>query len=560
MSRKFNARQILAWFLGLVLMPLAFVSWPATKSLHKVSPIKFRNVAKAAGLDFVLENNPTPQKYLIETIAGGVAIFDYNGDGFPDIFFTNGAAIPSLKKESPRYFNRLFRNDGGWKFTEVTQEARLEGSGYSIGAAAADYDNDGHVDLFVAGVYENKLYHNLGNGRFEDVTVKAGIKSDKWAVAGGWFDFDNDGFLDLFVVNYAKFSLDDDRFCGDPSRNLRAYCHPRYFEGLANTLYRNRGDGTFEDVSEKSGISKYQGRGMSLAFADYDDDGFMDVFVTNDTQANFLFHNRRDGTFEEVALTSGVALMNNGATVSSMGTDFRDYDNDGFPDITVTDLTNETFPLFHNLGNGMFEDASYTSRLTILSAPMSGWGNGLFDFNNDDWKDLFSANAHVDDNIEMYQAIKYRQSNSVFANMGDGTFQDVSSEAGSDFQQRNSHRGAAFADFDKDGKIDVVVSSLSSPAELWENMSPDENHWIVIRPVGTKSNRDGIGARIRIGNQVNHMTSAVGYVSSSHFGVHFGLGKTQRIDKVEIRWPSGITQVLRDVQADQFLQVREPGN
>jgi hypothetical protein len=560
MSYKPRSWRVLAALGGLCLLLFASHSGSVTKATPEVSPIKFRNLAKAAGIDFVLENSPTPQKHLIETMAGGMAVFDYNGDGLPDIFFTNGAAIPSLRKESPRYFNRLYRNLGGWKFADVTEEAGVSGSGYSMGAAAADYDNDGHVDLFVAGVFKNTLYHNLGNGRFEDVTEKAGIKSDKWAVAGGWFDYDNDGFLDLFVVNYAKFSLDDDRYCGDPGRHLRAYCHPRYFEGLSNTLYRNRGDGTFEDVTEKSGIGKFVGRGMSLAFADYDNDGFLDVFVANDTQANFLFHNRGDGTFEEVALAAGVALSNNGAPVSSMGADFRDYDNDGLPDLIVTDITQETFALFHNLGNGLFEDASYPSRLTMLSAPLSGWGDGFFDFNNDGWKDIFSANAHVDDNIAMFQATQYKQPNSIFANLGNGTFEDVTREAGPDFQQPSSHRGAAFADFNKDGKIDIVVSSLEAPAELWENVSPNDNHWIVVRPIGTKSNRDAIGARIRIGDQVNQMSSAVGYASSSHFGVHFGLGKTQKINKIEIRWPSGITQVLRDVRADQYLEVREPVN
>jgi hypothetical protein len=528
-----------------------------SKNLLPLSPIRFRSVGRSAGLDFVLQNNPTPRKHLIEAMPGGVAAFDYNNDGLTDIYFTNGAAIPSLQKDSPKFFNRLYRNEGGMKFTDVTQEADVAGAGYSMGAAAADYDNDGHVDLFVCGVYRNILYRNLGNGRFEDVTEKAGIKSDKWSVAAGWFDYNNDGLLDLFVVNYAKFSVDANRFCGDPARNLRVYCHPKYFEGLTNTLYRNRGDGTFEDVSERAGIAQHQGRGMSAAFADFDNDGFMDVFVTNDNQPNFLFHNRGDGTFEEVGLSSGVALLNAGAPVSSMGVDFRDYDNDGLPDIAVTDLANETFPLFHNLGKGMFEDATYPSRLSLLTAPRSGWGDGFFDFNNDGWKDLFSANSHVDDNVELFEATQYKQANSIFANLGDGTFQDVSSHAGKDFQVAEAHRGAAFADFNNDGKIDVVVSALGAPGELWENVSPVQNNWIILKLVGTKSNRDGIGARVRIGSQYNHMTTAVGYASSSHFGVHFGLGNKQKIEEIEIRWPSGIVQVLKDVKPNQVLQVRE---
>ncbi|HXJ92383.1 MAG TPA: CRTAC1 family protein [Terriglobia bacterium] len=523
-----------------------------------LDPIHFRNVAQSAGLNFTVENSPTPEKHLIETMTGGVAAFDYDGDGLTDIFFANGASLPSLEKNAPKYWNRLFRNEGGMRFRDVTEQAGVAGAGYSMGAAAGDYDNDGHVDLFVAGVNRNILYHNLGNGRFQDVTEKAGIKSDKWAVAGGWFDYNNDGLLDLLVVNYAKWSISSDRFCGDAARHLRVYCHPMYFEGLTNTLYRNRGDGTFEDVSEKSGLAKHQGRGMSAAFADYDGDGFPDVFVTNDNQPNFLFRNRGNGTFEETGLAAGVALLNSGQPVSSMGVDFRDYDNDGLPDIFVTDLNNETFPLFHNLGHGMFEDATFTSRLSVLSAARGGWGNGMADFNNDGWKDLFTANSHADDNAEQFSAAHYRQPNSIFANLGDGTFWDVSKEAGPDFQAPAAHRGCAFADFNNDGKIDVVVACLGEPAELWQNVSPDANNWIILKLTGTKSNRDGIGARVRIGKQWNHMTSAVGYASSSHFGVHFGLGKMPKIDEIEIHWPSGLRQIVRNVKPNQRLTLEEP--
>src|SRR5437773_172203 len=303
-----SRRQFLAGSLGAFYSSKVLKKDFTTNARSTLSPVRFRDIAQSAGLKFILENNPTPQKHLIESMAGGVAAFDYNGDGLTDIFFTNGASLPSLEKDSPKFFNRMFRNEGGMRFTDVTEEAGVAGLGYSMGAAAGDYDNDGCVDLFVVGVYRNILYHNLGNGRFEDVTEKAGIKSDKWSVAAGWFDFNNDGLLDLFVVNYASWSPTNNRYCGDKSRNLRTYCHPMYFEGLTNTLYRNRGDGTFEDVSERAGISQHHGRGMSVAFADYDHDGFMDVFVTNDNQENFLFHNRGDGTFEEAGVLAGVAL------------------------------------------------------------------------------------------------------------------------------------------------------------------------------------------------------------------------------------------------------------
>ena len=521
-----------------------------------LSPIRFREVAQQAGLQFVLQNNPTARKHMIETMPGGVAAFDYNNDGRTDIFFTNGAAIPSLQKNSPKFFNRLFRNEGRMQFTDVTMDAGVSGGGYSMGAAAADYNNDGHTDLFVAGVYRNILYRNLGNGKFEDVTEKAGIKSDKWSVAAGWFDYDNDGWLDLFVVNYAHWTPDFDRYCGDRERNLRVYCHPRYFEGLPNTLYRNRRDGTFEDVTVQSGLARHIGRGMSVAFADYDNDGLTDVFVTNDNLPNFLFHNRGDGTFEEIGLEAGVALTNNGAPIASMGADFRDFNNDNLPDINVTALAGETFPLFQNVGKTAFLDVTHRSQLAKLSTTCSGWGNGFFDFNNDGWKDLFTANSDVNDLIDLFGSAHYKQPNSLFANLGDGTFRDVSSEAG--LTLARAHRGCAFADFDNDGRIDVVVSSLGEPAELWQNVSPDSNHWLILKLKGKRSNRDGIGAKIRLGNQSNHVTTAVGYASSSPSCVHFGIGKLEKIDLVEIRWPSGTLQVLRNINSNQLLEIDEP--
>jgi hypothetical protein len=520
-----------------------------------LAPIRFRDVAISAGVHFVHRNSPTPRKHIIETMPGGVAIFDYNGDGRPDIYFTNGAAIPSLEKESPQYFNRLYRNDGGMKFTDVTEEAGVAGAGYSMGVAAADFDNDGNVDLFVAGVNRNILYRNLGNGKFEDVTAKAGITSDQWAVAAGWFDYDNDGKLDLLVVHYAKWSPAYDRYCGDSSRNLRIYCHPKYFEGLPSTLYHNLGGGKFEDVSKKSGIGQSAGRGMSVAFADYDGDGFMDAFVTNDNMPNFLFHNKGDGTFEETALLAGVALKDDGRPVASMGVDFRDYNNDGLPDIAVTALAGETFPLFKNMGKGAFTEATYASKLGSLTIRHTGWGIGLFDFDNDGWKDLFTANSHVNDLVEMFEPARYKEPNAVFRNLGNGTFADESAASGQDSVR--VHRGSAFADLNGDGKIDAVISCLEEPAEIWENISPDGNNWIILKLVGVRSNRDGIGARVRIGNQYNQMTSAVSYASSSHAGVHFGLGKLEKIPRIEIRWPSGVVQTLAEVKANQTLTVRE---
>ena len=538
-------------------------------SVHAASPlvpapIRFRNVARNAGLRFVLDNCPTPQKHLIETMPGGVAAFDYNNDGLIDIFFTNGASVPSLQKDSPQYFNRLYRNEGGMRFRDVTEEAGVAGTGYSMGAAAGDYNNDGNVDLFVAGVDRNILYRNNGNETFTDATSGAGIQSHGWAVGACWFDYDNDGFLDLFVVNYVQWSPRLDPPCGDPTGKFRIYCAPGAYRGLSNTLYHNRGDGTFEDVSVKSGIGRFVGKGMSAAFADYDGDGFPDIFVSNDSLPNFLFRNRGDGTFEETALPSGAGLTDDGKPVSSMGVDFRDFDNNGLPDLIITALARETFPLFRNEGKGFFRDDTYPSGIGVSSARRSGWSVGLCDFNNDGWKDIFSANSHVTDNIELFSVDRYKQANSVFANLANGKFQDVSADVGADFQIPRAHRGAAFADFNNDGKMDVVVSSLGEPAELWENISPKPNHWITLRLEGTESNRDGIGAKIEVktsyGSQYNHMTSAVGYASSSLDGVHFGLGEAEILSEIVIQWPSGIVQVLKDVLPDQILKVREPGH
>jgi hypothetical protein len=531
---------------------------PAPEGSAQVDPIRLRDVAAAAGLDFRLENSPTPVKHAIETMPGGIAVFDYDGDGLPDVYLTNGAAMPSMEKQSPKFYNRLYRNQGGMRFSDATEQAGVRGAGYSMGAAAADYDNDGRTDLFVAGVNRNILYHNLGGGRFEDVTGAAGIRSDAWGVAAGWVDYDGDGKLDLWVVNYAKWSAAYDRYCGDRDRNIRVYCHPRYFEGLPTVLYRNRGDGTFEDVSVRAGIAKYPCRGMSIAFADYDGDGRIDAFVTNDQLPNLLFHNRGDGTFEEAGLRAGAALLENGKAVSSMGVDFRDYDNDGRPDLAVTALAGETFPLFHNDGRGYFSDATHATNLSAVSSRYSGWGNGLVDLNNDGWKDLFTANSHVNDRIEAFEATTYKQPNGVFSNAAGRAFRDVSREVGEGFDAPRAHRGCAFADFDRDGKIDVVVTSLGEPTELWKNTSPAANHWILLRLTGARSNRDAIGARVKIGTQTNWMTSSAGYASSSHDGVHFGLGKVDRIPSIEILWPSGRTQILKDVAVDQVLAVREP--
>lgn len=519
-------------------------------------PACFRDVAEEAGLTFVLANNPTEEKRLIETMPGGLAIFDYDNDGRPDIYFTNGASIPSLKKDSVRYWNRLFHNEGGLKFRDVTQSAGVRGEGYSMGATAGDFDNDGHADLFVTGVYRNTLFRNLGNGSFEDVTGKSGIKQDEWSVAAGFFDYDNDGRLDLFVVSYGRWPTSGERFCGDASRGLRVYCHPRYYEPRPNHLYRNMGNGRFEDVSVSSGIASAKGRGMGVAFADYDRDGRMDVFVTNDNLPNFLFHNQSDGTFEETALTAGAALLDTGKPVASMGTDFRDYDNDGWPDIAFVALTGETFPIFRNQHDGTFRDATYSSRIGPLTTRLAGWGAVWSDFDNDGWKDLFTSNSHVNDLVERFEATTYKQANTVFHNRGNGTFANATCP---ELQSGvRAHRGLAAADIDGDGKLDLVISSLGDRAELWHNTVADAGHWIIVRLQGNKSNRDGIGAAVQIGQQRNTVSPAQGYSSASLTGLHFGLGAAAVVPLIEVTWPNGFVQTLKNVPADQVLRITEP--
>ncbi|HXW08071.1 MAG TPA: CRTAC1 family protein [Vicinamibacterales bacterium] len=519
--------------------------------------IRLRDGAMASGIAFRLENHPTPDKRLIETMPGGLAAFDYDNDGLVDLFFANGAPSHSLEKEGRRDWNRLYRNEGGLKFTDVTEQARLRGEGYSMGAAAGDFDNDGHVDLFVAGVGRNLLYRNNGRGAFEDVTARAGLANHTWSVAAAWLDFDRDGLLDLFVVTYLKWSTRDDRFCGDRERDIRVYCHPRHYGGLANSLYRNTGNGRFEDVSAASGIGRHVGKGMSVAVADYDDDGWIDVFVTNDTEPNFLFRNLGNGRFEETALLAGVGVPIHGKPVSSMGVEFRDYDNDGRPDLHVTALAGETFPLFRNDGGGSFSDRTAASGLARATLTRSGWGNLLADLDNDGWKDLFTANSHVNDRVDAFEAHQYREPNSLFRNTGGGTFRDISRDLGPEFQVPRAHRGAVAVDLNNDGRLEVVTTSLSDRVEIWENTTGGANRWIRLRLTGTRGNRDAIGARIHVGRQMQIQATTAGYASSVHAPVHFGVGPLEEIDRLEIVWPSGTRQVLEQVATNRLVEVTE---
>lgn len=530
-------------------------------SPNTTSPIQFT----LKKIPFILENDETPAKNAPEAMAGGVAIFDYNGDGRPDIFFTNGANIATLKKDSPKYKNRLFRNDGNGKFTDVTDAAGLAGKGYDIGVAVGDYDNDGHPDIFVAGVHGKTLYHNNGDGTFTDVTAKAGLDKSVdpqygpiWSVAAVWVDVNNDGLLDLFVVNYMQWEYSDKPLCS--YHGVADYCHPRYYKPAPDQLFINNGDGTFTDESAKWGIRDHPGKGMGVGMADYDLDGKQDLFVTNDAGYEFLFHNLGD-KFEEVAFDAGVALPDDGNFISGMGLDFRDFNNDGYPDISYVALNNQTFPLYENTGKGTFVDVTTSSGMRSESMPMAGYGSGFYDFDNDGWKDLFVTRGHVESmpvpgaDIDQY--------NTVFHNEGaSGKWIALTGEAGFNAAPGARHRGCAFGDLDGDGKVDIVATALSAGAEIWMNRTNNQNHWLDIALHGTKSNRDGIGALVKVvtksGKQYNHMTTSVCYASSSDGPVHFGLGRDSVADQVVISWPSGIIQTLNHVNADRIVSVTEP--
>jgi len=553
---------------ALIAALLALAAWAVQALPPAPAAIRLEDIAERAGLHYATENCPTPEKHQPETMPAGVALFDYDGDGLLDIYLVNGADMPSLVKAGPKYYNRLFHNNGNGTFTDVTEHAGLAGSGYGMGAAVGDFDNDGRPDIFIANVGSNQLFHNNGDGTFSDVTAKAGLGGaamagrKMWSIAAGWLDYNNDGLLDLFVSNYCQWDPAHEPAC--IGLNGRGYCHPKSYAPLPNTLYRNNGDGTFTDVSRETGIAAVRGKGMGVAFADYDGDGFMDIFVANDNSPNLLFHNLGGKRFEEVGFAAGVAYDEDGNQLAGMGAEFRDLDNDGLPDIWHTAIENETFPFFRNRGGGHFSNATQASRLAQLTRTMSGWSSGVADLDNDGWKDLFVARGNVMDDIDAYSKhFHYAEPNAVFRNLGNGRFEDASASAGADFIRPEPHRGLAYGDLDNDGRVDLVVTVLRGPVQLFHNVSDNRNHWLLLQLTGTRSNRMGIGAQIQVTTgdglvQYDAVTTSTGYAASSDPRVHFGLGRFAAAREIQIRWPSGVRQSLRDVKADRIVNVTEP--
>jgi len=532
----------------------------------KISP-KFIDTTSALGINFRNMASHTSKKYLIETMAPGVALFDYDNDGRLDIFVVNGAPLtdPTPKgaipqKTGPKYWNRLFHQKLDGTFEDVTEKAGLQGVGYGMGVAVGDYDNDGYEDLYVTAYGGNKLYHNNRDGTFTDVTDKAGVGGSGWSTSAAWVDLDGDGLLDLVVLRYLAWDFDD-IWCGEHKEGYRAYCHPDYFKPIAPLVYHNDGNGHFTEVSEKIGLAK-PGKGLGIAFADYDRDGGIDLFIANDSMPEFLYRNKGDGTFEEVALISGVAVDGEGHTFAGMGVDFADYNNDGLPDLVISDLASQMYALYRNNGDGTFTYESYPSGIGRMTMSHSGWGVRFLDYDNAGWKDLLIAQGHDLDTIELtFPNLRYREPMLLARNTGHG-FEDVSADAGSVFREAWVGRGLAIGDIDNDGRLDAIVTTNDGPLYVLHNETSTSNHWLILKLVGHRSNRDAIGAEVRVVTgkitQVATVTTASSYLSSSDKRVHFGLGTEIVAKTIEIRWPSGIRQTLKNVRADQVLQVDEP--
>lgn len=532
------------------------------------SPVTFTDITALTKIDFKHAGSPTSLKYLLETMGGGVAIFDCDNDGRMDLFFTNGAALkdPMPKgelpdKREPKYWNRLYHQKTDGTFADVTEHAGLKGEAFGMGVASADYDNDGYVDLYVTGYGENHLYHNNGNGTFSDVTKKLGVAAGGWSTSAGWIDYDRDGRPDLFVARYLDWDFEKGAaLCGD-SKGTRAYCHPENFQGAANLLYHQKQDGTFEDSSAKAGVADPGGKALGVALADFDNDGWLDIFVANDSVRQSLYHNKGDGTFEDIALIAGAAYDEDGKTYAGMGVDAADYDNDGYPDVFITTLSYQTYPLYHNNGDLSFNYTTKLSGVGQITLLNSGWGTRFIDADNDGWRDVFVAQSHVLDTIEKTTGyLKYKQTPLLMRNNGKG-FVDVSATAGAAFKVPIVARGAAFGDLNNDGQVDVVLGVLDNAPVILHN-DGTKNHWLGIRLVGAKSNRDGLGARVLVTDSggrrlIFDVSTAGSYLSSNDSRIIAGLGTATGVRTVAVRWPSGRVQTISNPEIDRYATISE---
>jgi hypothetical protein len=557
-------RLLCFWF---TLVPLLTAQNTATASSAPGSGETFVDATQRLGVNFRYQASHTSRKYLLETMGAGVALFDYDNDGRLDMYLVNGAPLsdPTPKgtvpqKTDSQYWNRLYHQKADGTFEDVTEKASLEGTGYGMGVAVGDYDNDGFEDLYVTAYGGNKLYHNNRNGTFTDVTQKAGVGGGGWSTSAAWVDLDRDGFLDLLVLRYLDWDFDD-VWCGEHKQGYRAYCHPDYFKPISPLVFHNNKDGTFTEVAQKIGLGK-AGKGLGIAIADYDRDGHIDFFVANDSMVEFLYHNKGDGTFEDFGLASEVAVDTDGRTYAGMGVDFADYNNDGWPDIVVTDLANQRYALYQNNGDGSFSYSSNTAGIGQMTMAHSGWGVRFFDYDNDGWKDLLIAQGHDLDTIELnFPNLHYREPMLLARNTGHG-FVDVSAQSGNIFRQGWVSRGMAMGNLDNDGRLDAVVTTNDGKIHVLHNETVTRNHWMLLKLVGHNSNRDAIGAEVKLvtasGPQYATVSTASSYLSASDKRVHFGLGQESTAQRIEIRWPSGIRQTLKDIPADQILQIDEP--
>ncbi len=533
------------------------------------SPVTFADITAQTRIAFRQAASATSQKYLLESMGGGCAMFDYDNDGRLDLYFTNGARLddPMPKnampdKRDPKFWNRLYRQKADGTFEDVTERAGVQGSGYSMGAAAADYDGDGFTDLYVTAYGSNILYRNRGDGTFEDATRRAGVAASGWSTSAGWLDYDRDGRLDLFVARYADWDFEKGSiYCGELRPGYRAYCHPDNFKGASNILFHQKSDGSFEDVSASSKISDPNGKGLGVAFADFDNDGYVDILVANDSVRQQLYRNKGDGTFEDLALIAGVGYDENGKTFAGMGVDARDYDNDGLADIFITALSNETYPLYRNNGDLSFTYATNTTAVGQITLLHSGWGTRFVDADNDGLLDIFVAQGHVLDTIEKTSAyLKYKQTPLLMRNTGKG-FVNVSATAGTPFANPLSARGAAFGDLDNDGDTDVVIGVVEGTPVVLRNEGT-KNHWLGLTLAGAKPNRAALGARVTLidasgRQQMREVTSAGSYLSSNDTRLVFGLGAATSVKSLEIRWPSGRTQKLESLAVDRYHTIEE---